>query len=169
MTARYAEIAVTTNFSFLSGASHPSELVLAAALLGMDAIGIADVNTLAGVVRAYAALGNPDFPAHKPKLLVGARLVFADDTPDILAYPTERKSYGRLSQLLSRGKLRAEKGECHIVFDDLLEFQEGMLFAVVPHWIFLPLPPFCAVSPALRRGACGWRRPCCITVTTGGG
>src|SRR5579884_319465 len=88
--AEYAELAVTTNFSFLRGASHPQELVLTAALYGHAAIGIADRNTLAGVVRAYDALSHPDLPAKKPKLLVGARLVFKDATPDILAYPEDR-------------------------------------------------------------------------------
>ncbi len=81
----YAEIAVTTNYSFLHGASHPRELVEMAAKLGHAAIGIADRNTLAGVVRAYAALH--EIKGNKPKLLVGARLVFVDGTPDILAYP----------------------------------------------------------------------------------
>ena len=54
----YAEVAVTTNYSFLRGASHPKELVQTAAELGLTAIGIADRNTLAGVVRAYAALAD---------------------------------------------------------------------------------------------------------------
>ena len=89
MTA-YAELAVTTNFSFLRGASHPHELVLTAAMLGLKAIGIADRNSVAGVVRAYDAM--EQLPGPKPKLLVGARLVFRDGTPDILAYPTDRKA-----------------------------------------------------------------------------
>ena len=136
----YAEIAVTTNFSFLRGASHPKELVAAAAALGLDAVGIADRNTLAGVVRAYDAwrqIGTQT--AHRPKLLVGARLVFADGTPDILAYPTDRAAYGRLCRLLSGGKLyvregerRAWKGECTLTLADLLHWQEGLLLAVVP-------------------------------------
>src|SRR6266481_1309979 len=109
MTPAYAEIAVTTNFSFLRGASRPDELMLQAALHGYEAIGIADRNTLAGVVRAYAAFKAPDFPQAKPKFLVGARLVFSDETPDILAYPTDRNAYGNLCRLLSTGKLRAKK------------------------------------------------------------
>ncbi len=110
----YAEIAVTTNYSFLRGASRPKELVEMAVKLGHAAIGIADRNTLAGVVRAYAALH--EIKGNKPKLLVGARLVFVDGTPDILAYPTDRAAYGRLCRLLSAGKLRAPKGECHLAF-----------------------------------------------------
>ncbi len=104
----YAELAVTTNYSFLRGASHPHELVLTASLLGHTAIGIADRNTLAGVVRAYSAL--KDIPTPKPRLLVGARLVFRDGAPDILAYPTDRAAYGSLCRLLSAGKMRAPKG-----------------------------------------------------------
>src|SRR6186713_3035646 len=105
MTTAYAEIAVTTNFSFLRGASHPSEYAGQAQFYSLTAIGIADRNTLAGVVRLYWALGQ--LPAPKPKQLVGARLVFVDGTPDILAYPKDRAAYGRLCRLLSEGKMRA--------------------------------------------------------------
>jgi error-prone DNA polymerase len=128
----YAELAVTTNFSFLRGASKAEEFVLTAALYGHAAIGIADRNTLAGVVRAYAALNDLELPNKKPKLLVGARLVFRDATPDILVYPTDRIAYGRLCRLLSKGKLRAKKGECDLFIDDLDEFQDGLLFIIVP-------------------------------------
>ncbi len=133
----YAELAVTTNFSFLRGASHPQEFVAAAALYGLSAIGIADRNTLAGVVRAYDALSHhnlahPDLPEKKPKLLIGARLVFKDGTPDILAYPRDRTAYGRLCRLLSSGKLKAEKGDCDLSLADLLEFEKGLLLAVMP-------------------------------------
>jgi error-prone DNA polymerase len=134
----YAEIAVTTNYSFLRGASHPRELIETAARLGHVAIGIADRNTLAGVVRAYAAL--QDMNGDRPKLLIGARLVFIDGTPDILAYPQDRKAYGRLCRLLSVGKLRAPKGECYLKLSDLLEWQEGLLLVVLPQNNEAPLP-----------------------------
>jgi error-prone DNA polymerase len=143
----YAEIAVTTNFSFLRGASHPGEMVEAATRLGFGAIGIADRNSLAGVVRAWSALKEiaPQTDRTLPKLLVGARLVFADGTPDILAYPTGRAAYGRLSQLLSLGKLRvrdgekrAWKGECTLYLDDLRKMREGLLLAVIPPQIGPP-------------------------------
>jgi len=127
----YAEIGVTTNFSFLRGASHPQEYVHQASEYGLHAIGIADRNTLAGVVRAYAELKNPKL-APRPKLLVGARLVFIDGTPDILAYPRDRDAYGRLCRLLSQGKLRAEKGECHLRLQDLNEFSKGLLLTLMP-------------------------------------
>ncbi len=117
----YAEIGITTNFSFLRGGSQPQEYVHQAGEHRLPVIGIADRNTLAGVVRAYSELQNPEVK-HKPKLLIGSRLVFIDGTPDILVYPRDRDAYGRLSRLLSRGKLRAEKGECHLQLDDLLDF-----------------------------------------------
>ena len=98
----YAELAVTTNFSFLRGASHPGDFVEQAAELGYAAIGIADRNTLAGVVRAYEAWKK--LAADPPRLLIGARLVFRDGTPDILAYPKDRKAYARLSRLISVGQ-----------------------------------------------------------------
>ncbi|MDZ7588640.1 MAG: hypothetical protein U5J78_05725 [Parasphingorhabdus sp.] len=114
----YAELAAATNFSFLRGASDASDMVGAAIALGHGAIGIADRNSVAGVVRAHIALRNareaaraegltlPDF-----RLVVGARLAFADGTPDILAYPTTRHGWGRLTRLLTTGNLRVKKGD----------------------------------------------------------
>jgi len=126
MNTSYAEIGITTNFSFLRGGSHPQEYVHQASELRLPVIGIADHNTLAGVVRAYKELENPKV-IYKPKLLIGSRLVFNDDTPDVLVYPRDRAAYGRLCQLLTRGKRAAEKGECHLRLDDLSEFAEGQL------------------------------------------
>jgi len=122
----YAEIGITTNFSFLHGGSHPQDYVHQAAKLRLPVIGIADHNTLAGVVRAYKELENHAVE-YKPKLLIGSRLVLMDGTPDILVYPRDRAAYGRLCQLLTRGKRgddadKIEKGECHLDLDDLLEF-----------------------------------------------
>jgi len=137
-TPDYAEIGLTTNFSFLRGGSHPQDYVHQASELCLAAIGIADHNTLAGIVRAYSELENPEV-RHKPKLLVGARIVFIDGTPDILVYPRDRAAYGRLCQLLTRGKRgsdaeKVEKGECLLKFDDLLEFAEGQLLVLaLPH------------------------------------
>jgi len=134
-TSAYAEIGITTNFSFLRGGSDPRAYVQQASDLRLPVIGIADHNTLAGVVRAYKELDNPNV-TYKPKLLIGSRLVFMDGTPDILVYPRDRAAYGRLCQLLTRGKRGDEtaKGECHLKFDDLLEFAEGQLLALtLPH------------------------------------
>jgi error-prone DNA polymerase len=137
-TPAYAEIGITTNFSFLRGGSDPRAYVHQASILGIPAIGIADHNTLAGVVRAYKELGN-DKVLHKPKLLIGARIVFIDGTPDIFVYPRDRAAYGRLCQLLTKGKrgddvTRIEKGECRLTFADLLEFSEGQLLVLtLPH------------------------------------
>lgn len=134
----YAEIGITTNFSFLRGGSDPRAYVHQASKLGIPVIGIADHNTLAGVVRAYKELDN-DEVLHKPKLLIGARIVFIDGTPDIFVYPRDRPAYGRLCQLLTRGKrgddiTRIEKGECRLTFADLLEFSEGQLLVLtLPH------------------------------------
>jgi hypothetical protein len=102
----YAELAVTTNFSFLRGASHPREMVETADELGQIAIGIADRNSFAGVVRAYDEAKNRNI-----KLMVGTRLVTTDGF-EVLAYPTDRAAYGRLCRLLTAGNLAAKKGEC---------------------------------------------------------
>ena len=93
----YAEIGITTNFSFLRGGSHPQDYVHRASELGLPVIGIADHNTLAGVVRAYKELENHEVE-YRPKLLIGSRLVFIDGTPDILVYPRDRAASGRLCQ-----------------------------------------------------------------------
>jgi error-prone DNA polymerase len=134
----YAEIGITTNFSFLRGGSDPRAYVHEASALKIPVIGIADRNTLAGVVRAHSELDNPALE-FKPKLLIGSRIVFIDGTPDILVYPRDRAAYGRLCQLLTRGKRgsdseRVKKGECHLKLADLLDYAEGQLLVLaLPH------------------------------------
>ena len=123
----FAEFGVASNFSFLRGASHPEELVASAAALGHAGIGIADRNSLAGVVRAHVeARRHPGFRA-----ATGARLAFADGTPDILAYPSDRAAYARLSRLLTLGNRRAQKGSCTLHLPDLLEHCEGLQLIVM--------------------------------------
>ena len=122
----YVELAVTTNFSFLRGASHAEELVEHAAELGLAGIGVADRNSFAGVVRAHIVAKDL-----KLKFLVGVRLVTTDGF-ETLAYPMDREAYGRLCRLLTRGKCKAEKGECEISFEDILEFSDGQIFIVLP-------------------------------------
>jgi len=130
----YAELCTTSNFSFLTGASHPEELVTRAAKLGLPAIAITDHNSLAGVVRGWSALqelkriGTPDLP----KLITGCRLVLQDSDAHWLALPTDRPAYARLSRLLTLGKRRAEKGQCHLYMDDLLEGGEGLTLIGLP-------------------------------------
>jgi error-prone DNA polymerase len=150
----YAELAVTTNFSFLRGASHPGDFVEQAHALGYAAIGIADRNTLAGVVRAYEKWKRLE---KAPRLLIGARLVFRDGTPDILAYPKDRKAYARLSRLISVGKLRTKKGECLLDFSDLLEYRRGLLLIVMP-----PADPRDAKPVLSRLGADTWLAACML-------
>ncbi|HEU4805909.1 MAG TPA: PHP domain-containing protein, partial [Nitrobacter sp.] len=154
----FAELVTATNFSFLRGASHPSDLVHAAMELGLTAIGIADRNSVAGVVRAYAALRDAPEKARarmladreergEPltltaeeeaacevslRLVVGARLVFDDGTPDIVAYPATRFGWGRLTRLLTRGNMRAVKGGCILRFSDLLDHLDDLLLIVMP-------------------------------------
>ena len=128
----YAELQVTSNFSFLRGASHPEELVMAAAALGHSAIAIADRNTLAGVVRAHVAAREAGI-----RLVVGARLDLVEDL-SLICLPTGRAAYGRLAGLLTLGKRRAEKGQCRLTLDDLLDGEEfaggegQILLAVAP-------------------------------------
>jgi error-prone DNA polymerase len=137
---RYLEFAVASNFSFLRGASHAEELMLQAAHLGLDGIGLADRNSVAGVVRAHLIKREKELAL---KYHPGARLVFADGTPDILAYPRDRPAWGRLCRLLTRGNLRAEKGECILYLDDLLEFIEGLELIVMERSTWeLPSLPF---------------------------
>jgi error-prone DNA polymerase len=122
----YAELQVTSNFSFLRGASHPEELVEEARDLGHAAIAIADRNSLAGVVRALRAARELGM-----RLVVGCRLVLEDGT-SLLCFPTDRAAYGRLCRLLTRGKRRAEKGACRLAYADLAEHGAGQVFVALP-------------------------------------
>ena len=123
---KYIELQVTTNFSFLRGASHPDELVLQAAALGHPAIAVTDRNSLAGVVRAHVAAKEAGIG-----LLVGARLDLADGA-SLLAYPVDRAAYGRLSRLITVGRRRAPKGECILYREDVLAYGEGLIFVILP-------------------------------------
>lgn len=121
----YSELQVTSNFSFLRGASHPHELVAKAAELGYEKIAITDRNTLAGIVRAHAAARE-----HNIKIIPACRLDLLDG-PSLLAYPTNKEAYGRLSALLTTGNRRAEKGKCFISRDDVYQHAEGIIFVAV--------------------------------------
>jgi error-prone DNA polymerase len=128
MTA-YAELAVTTNFSFLRGASHPEEMVATADELGLAAIGIADRNSFAGVVRAYIEAKDRNI-----RFIVGTRLVTIDGF-EVLTYPTDREAYGRLCRLLTASNRKVKKfgkGECHLTFEELLAASERQILIALP-------------------------------------
>ncbi|MGH6707142.1 MAG: error-prone DNA polymerase, partial [Sphingomicrobium sp.] len=133
----FAELVAATNYSFLAGASHPSDMVGRAIELGMAGIGIADRNSVAGVVRAWIALNEACEQAKAAleeidfKLIVGARLIFADATPDVIAYPATRHGWGRLTRLLTLGNRRAEKGDCHLYFVDLIAHADDLMLIVM--------------------------------------
>lgn len=118
----YAELNVTSNFTFLTGASHPEELVEKAKELGLAAISITDTNTFAGIVRAHAA-----GLEHEMRYVVGVRLKL-ESGEELLAYPKDRQAYGRLCRLLTEGKRRTVKGQCSLILDDVLRWGEGSLF-----------------------------------------
>ena len=124
----YIELLTTSNFTFLHGGSHPEEHVAMAAALGLAGLGLCDRNSFAGVVRAFAALRDLAPPPDKSfHYCVGTRLVFADATPDIIAYPSDRAAYGRLCRLLSLANQRGEKANPELRFSDLEEFSAGQL------------------------------------------
>lgn len=123
---RYAELQVTTHFSFLRGASGADELFATAAALGIDAIGVVDRNSLAGIVRAWEAA-----KATGVHLVVGCRLDLTDGM-SILVFPMDRPAYSRLTRLLSLGKSRGGKGNCLIDFGDVAEHAAGMIGVLVP-------------------------------------
>src|SRR6476469_7411384 len=125
---RYLEFAAASNFSFLRGASHPEELMVQAAHIGIAGLGLCDRNSVAGVVRAHLAKREQNLSL---RYHPGARLVFADGTPDILVYPRDRSGWGRLTRLLTLGNLRAEKSECILRLDDLLSHVFGLELIVM--------------------------------------
>ena len=122
----YAELQVTSNFSFLRGGSHPGELAEAAAGNGLAAIAVTDRNSFAGIVRAHVAAR-----ARGLRLVTGCRLDLQDGL-NLLAWPKDRTAYGRLSTLLTLGKRRAVKGACELFLADVLAQADGSLFAVIP-------------------------------------
>ena len=153
-----AELVAATNYSFLRGASHPSDMVAQAIELGLAGIGIADRNSVAGVVRAHVALreaqeaaAEAGLPPIDFKLVVGARLVFADATPDIVAYPATRHGWGRLCRLLTIGNRRAEKGGCLLTLRDLIAHLDDLLLIVLPETSFDPAESV-AIDAADRPG-----------------
>ncbi|WHO39661.1 error-prone DNA polymerase [Sphingobium sp. AP49] len=154
----FAELVAISNYSFLHGASHPADLVGEAIALGFKAIGVADRNSVAGVVRAYVALrdapetartklledkkarGEPESltPEEEAgcetdlRLIVGARLVFVDGTPDIIVYPASRQGWGKLTRLLTKGNIKAIKGDCILHFADLLDYLDDWRMIILP-------------------------------------
>ena len=124
---RYAELHARSNFTFLTGASHPEELVESAHALGLSALAITDVNTLAGVVRAHVEAKTRGLP-----LIIGSEVQFQAGPRAVLLAMT-RQGYANLSHLLTVGRRRAPKGECFLNEDDLLAgWYDGMLAVLLP-------------------------------------
>ncbi|BAE51804.1 error-prone DNA polymerase [Paramagnetospirillum magneticum] len=121
----YAELQTLSNYTFLEGASHADELAITASALGLEAIAICDRNTLSGIVRAHVAA-----KAAGIRLVVGARLDLTDGA-SLLCFPTDRAAYGRLSRLLTLGRRRAPKGECHLARADVAEHAEGQILVLI--------------------------------------
>ncbi len=117
----YVELHCKSNFSFLEGASHADELIEQAARLGYSGLAVTDRNSLAGIVRAHTAAKELQF-----RMIVGAE-IHPIDGPPLVLWPSDRASYGRLCQLITRGRMRREKGGCSIHWADVAEFSQGML------------------------------------------
>ena len=123
---RYSELQVTTHFSFLRGASSAEELFATAAAMGVEALGVVDSNSLAGIVRAWEAAKTTGV-----RLVVGCRLDLSDGM-SLLVYPTDRPAYSRLTRLLSLGKSRGGKGRCVLDITDVETYSEGLIAILVP-------------------------------------
>ncbi|SCX09950.1 MULTISPECIES: error-prone DNA polymerase [Agrobacterium] len=126
MSAQYAELQVTSHFSFLRGVSSCEDLFAQAKALGIEALGIVDRNSLTGIPRAYRAAEKTGI-----RLVIGCRLDLEDDI-SVLVYPTDRAAYGRLCRLLTHGKKAAGKGKCHLTWSDLVAYGEGLLVILLP-------------------------------------
>ena len=129
----YAELNCISNFTFLKGASHADELVSRAAELGLSAIAIADTNSFAGIVRGHAAAKELGLT-----YLVAVRLILQDGA-ELVAYPKTRKGYGHLCRLLTLGKRRASKGQCHLAIEDVLEWGAECVFILIDGTDHLPI------------------------------
>src|SRR3984885_3620200 len=122
----YAELQVTSHFSFLRGASSCEELFSRAALIGIGALAVVDRNSLAGIVRAHEAA-----KVTGVRLIVGCRLDLVDGM-SVLVYPTDRPAYSRLCRLLSIGKKRGGKAKCILTFEDLVDWSDGLIAVLIP-------------------------------------
>ncbi|MBI0534637.1 DNA polymerase III subunit alpha [Roseomonas sp. KE2513] len=143
----FGELAAMSNFTFLEGASHPWELAAAAKALGHDAIGIADRNSFAGLVRGMAAAEEAGL-----RFVPGCRVAL-EDGREYLVWPTDRAAYARLSRMLSAARMAGEKDECAIPRDALIAAAEGQVMAMVP-----PDAPDDAFAERLRADAAAMRR-----------
>jgi error-prone DNA polymerase len=126
MDMSYTELQVTSNFSFLQGASHAEELMEQAAALGYQQMALTDENSFAGLVRGHMVAKNFGL-----RFIPGVRLQLLDGA-GLLAYPTDKKAYSHLSALLTKGNLRAEKGKCHVYKHDVYEHAKGSIFIALP-------------------------------------
>jgi error-prone DNA polymerase len=131
MKPRYAELQVTSHFSFLRGASSCAELFAQASALGIEALAVVDRNSLAGVVQAHRAAKELPADANIVRLIVGCRLDLVDGM-SLLVYPTDRDAYGRLCRMLTIGKKKAGKGKCHLDWSDVVDWNEGLIAVLVP-------------------------------------
>lgn len=128
----FAELAACSNFSFLHGASHPDEMIAQAHALGLEAIGLADRNSFAGVVRAHLAAKEAGIRFHP-----GTRLVTRCGF-ELIAYPKNRRAYGQLCRLLTDANFRAIKGECELWPEMIVDASDDQVFLILPPD---PIPP----------------------------
>ncbi|MEM7438271.1 MAG: error-prone DNA polymerase [Pseudomonadota bacterium] len=133
----FAELCITSNFSFLTGASHAEEYAERAAELDMLAFAVTDENSVAGIVRAHTTLKEmtrrvreEELDINPPRLIPGARLLTQDGF-SVVVLPQDRAAWGRLCRILTLGKRRAEKGSCHINLDDILDWGAGQQLLVL--------------------------------------
>ena len=141
----YAELHCRSNFSFLQAASHPDELVAQAAVQKYSAIAITDIDSIAGVVRGHGTAKELGIG-----YIVGAE-IHPRDCPPMVLWPSDRAAYGRLCRLLSRGRMRAEKGECDLGWADVVEHAEGMLAGMIPDPPSPVRKPNATIPPSSKR------------------
>jgi DNA-directed DNA polymerase III PolC len=128
----FVELSTLTNFTFLTGASHPEEMIQRAGEMGMPALAVADVNSVAGIVRAHTKAREIARDGGPVVRLIPAARVILTDGFQVTCLPRGRAAWGRLCRLLSLGRLRAPKGECRLDLADLLDWGDGMEMLVLP-------------------------------------
>jgi DNA-directed DNA polymerase III PolC len=146
----FIELSATSNFTFLTGASHPDELMTEVAELGQAALAIADLNSVAGIVRAHVEAREIRRKAGAAPRLIPAALIRLTDGFTVTALPQDRAGWGRLCRLISTGRLRAPKGECHLEFGDLLDWSTGI------DLLLHPPPEAMTQATTPGSGADGW-------------
>ncbi len=157
----YAELVCTSNFTFLSGASHPQELVVRAAELGYSAIALTDECSLAGIVRAFEESRRCRHRGQAVELIAGS-LFRLENNSRLVLLAADKTAYAQLCTLITRGRHNAPKGKYQLADSDFEQHLDHCLALWLPadetdvltaHWLASHFPQRSWLAASLSLGA----------------